>query len=33
MDEKIARKIFETIAKIISEREGVKITITDIIRK
>lgn len=33
MDEKIVRKIFETIAKILSERDGVEIIITDIKRK
>lgn len=33
MDEKIVRKIWETVAQILSEREGIKITITDVRRK
>lgn len=33
MNEQTVRKIWETVAKILSEREGIKITITDIKRK
>lgn len=33
MNEDIVRKIFETIAKILSERGDVEITITDVKRK
>jgi hypothetical protein len=33
MNEELARKVWETIAKILSQREGIEIVVTDIKRK